>query len=56
MEALTGFKVEITHLDGNKRFIMSDPGEIINQGDIKTVKELGLPKFQSPWEFGNMFI
>lgn len=48
MEALTGFKKEITHLDGKTRFIMSEPGEIINQGDIKTVKELGLPKFTTP--------
>ena len=56
VEALTGFKVEIIHLDEKKRFITSAPGEIITPGDIKTVKELGLPKFSSPWEFGNLFI
>ena len=48
MEALTGFRTEIVHLDGKKRFIMGDPGEIITPGDIKTVKELGLPKFSTP--------
>lgn len=55
-EALTGFKKEIDFLDGEKRFICSEPGEIISNGDVKTVKDLGLPKFTTPWEFGNMFV
>ena len=56
IEALTGFNLEITHLDGRKIQINSKPGEIIKPNQLKTVKELGLPFFESPFRFGNLYI
>lgn len=56
LEALTGFKMLITHLDGRKILIKSRPGEIIKPGELKTVEECGMPFFEAPNRFGNLFI
>jgi DnaJ family protein A protein 2 len=56
LEALTGFKRIITHLDGRKILIQTKPGEIIKPGVYKTVKELGMPFFNSPYRFGNLYM
>ena len=56
LEALTGFNLLITHLDDRKVLIKSKPGEIIKPGDIKTVKECGMPFFEHPTKYGNLYI
>ena len=56
LEALTGFELLITHLDGRKVLIKSKKGEIIKPGVIKTVKECGMPFFDHPTRFGNLYI
>ena len=56
VEALTGFQIMITHLDGRKVLIKSKKGEIIKPGCMKTVKECGMPFFDHPTRFGNLYI
>ena len=56
LEALTGFQLLINHLDNRKVLIKSKPGEIIKPGMIKTVKECGMPFFDHPTRFGNLYV
>ena len=56
MEALTGVTLAITHLDGRRILIKSSPGEIIQPQTLKTVEELGMPFFNSPFRFGHLYI
>ena len=56
LEALTGFELLITHLDGRKVLIKSKQGEIIKPGMTKTVKECGMPFYDHPTQFGNLYI
>ena len=56
LEALTGYKFTITHLDGSTHLIQSGPGEIVKPGDVKTVEELGMPLFKLTFKNGNLFI
>ena len=56
LEALTGVKIAITHLDGRRILIYTEPGEIIQPEKLKTVTELGMPFFNSPYRFGNLYI
>ena len=56
LEALTGFQLLITHLDGRKVLITSKKGEIIKPGMMKTVKECGMPFYDHPTRFGNLYI
>lgn len=59
-EALTGFKLAVTHLDGRKMVIRSKPGEVLQpqQGGmaIKAVVGGGMPIHQDPFQFGNLFL
>ncbi|MCQ2820514.1 MAG: DnaJ domain-containing protein [archaeon] len=56
LEALTGFEMVIKHLDGRKILIKTKPGQIIKPGELKTVEECGMPFFEAPNRFGNLFI
>lgn len=56
VEALSGFEMIIEHLDKRKIHIKTKPGDIIKPGDLKTVKECGMPFFNSPYRFGNLYI
>lgn len=56
LQALTGFKLIITHLDGRKIEVKTKPDEIIKPGKLKTIKELGMPFFNSPYRYGNLYI
>jgi DnaJ family protein A protein 2 len=55
-EALTGFSFIFEHLDGKKVLIKSKEGEIVNHGLIKTVKDLGMPFYEQPHKFGNLYL
>jgi DnaJ family protein A protein 2 len=56
IEALTGCELAIEHLDKRKILIKSKPMEVIKPGVLKTVKELGMPFFEQPYRFGNLYI
>lgn len=56
LQALTGLKFVITHLDGRKILIYTQPGEIIKPLKLKTVKELGMPFFNAPYKYGNLYL
>ena len=55
LKALTGVKIIINHLDGRKILIQSKPDEIIQPDTLKTVKELSMPFFNSPYRYGNLY-
>ena len=56
IEALGGFEMTIQHLDKRIILIKTKPGEIIKPGELKTVKECGMPVFNSPYRFGHLYI
>jgi len=53
---LSGFEIIIEHLDKRKIQLKTKPGEVIKPGELKTVKECGMPFFNSPYRFGNLYI
>lgn len=55
-EALTGFTYVFEHLDKKKIIIKSREGEKLSHGMIKTVKDLGMPFFESSHKFGNLYL
>jgi DnaJ family protein A protein 2 len=56
LEALTGFELTIEHLDKRIVQLNSKPGMIIKPGLLKTVHECGMPFFDRPFKFGNLYI
>lgn len=56
IEALGGFELVIEHLDKRKIHVKTKGGEIIKPGELRTVKECGMPFFNSPYRFGNMYV
>jgi DnaJ family protein A protein 2 len=55
-EALCGFQFTITHLDGRKLTVCSQPGEIIKPGQKKCIVGEGMPKWKDPKKFGDLVI
>ena len=55
-DSLTGFSFELTHLDGKKVTIKSPPGRVIAHGDKMVVKEGGMPIYNRPFCYGDLFI
>ena len=56
LEALTGVKIIFNYLDGRRILIQSNPNEIIQTGELKIIDELGMPLFNSPLRYGNLYI
>jgi len=56
LEALTGFKMVVTHLDDRKILIQNKPGEVIKPGMLKTVRDCGMPFFEGGYRFGNLYL
>jgi DnaJ family protein A protein 2 len=56
LQALTGIKLVLTHLDGRKILIQSKNAEVIKPGVFKTVKDLGMPFHNSPYRYGNLYL
>jgi DnaJ homolog subfamily A member 2 len=56
LEALTGFELTIEHLDGRKIIVKPRQGEIIKPGVAKTVKECGMPFYDAPYKYGNLYV
>ena len=55
-EALIGVKSAINHLNGKRILIQTKPDEIIQPETIKTVKGFGMPFFNSPDKYGNLYV
>jgi DnaJ family protein A protein 2 len=56
LQALTGLSFVITHLDGRQILIKTKEGDVIKPLVLKTVKELGMPFYMSPYRYGNLYI
>jgi len=56
LESLTGFELLIEHLDRRKILVKNEPGNIIKPGVLKTVVDCGMPFFDRPYKFGNLYI
>jgi len=54
IDALTGTRFIITHLDGHKIVIQSN--EIVKPGDLKEITNEGMPVPTRPYEHGNLYI
>ena len=56
IDALTGVDFTVTHLDGKKFRVQSEPGDVIKPNSLMTLRELGLPFFKTPYKNGHLFI
>lgn len=56
VQALTGYEIVIEHLDKRKMKIYNKPQDIITPGILKTVKNQGLPFFEQPYKYGNLYL
>lgn len=56
LQALTGFEFIFEHLDKKRIKLSTKPGEVITPGLFKTCRELGMPFFEQPFRFGNLYI
>ena len=56
LEALTGSNFQLTHLDGTKMNISTEPGDVIQHEMVKTIHNKGMPFFKDPLSYGNLFI
>jgi len=56
VEALCGFQFTITHLDGRKLLVKSEPNDIIKPGDVKAILEEGMPIYKRPMDKGVLYI
>jgi DnaJ family protein A protein 2 len=56
IEALAGFQFTLKHLDDRVLMIKSEKTEIIKPGDVRVIKDEGMPRHKSPFEKGNLYI
>ncbi|KAF5196559.1 Chaperone protein dnaj protein [Thalictrum thalictroides] len=56
VEALCGFQFIITHLDGRRLVIKSQPGEVIKPDQYKAIDDEGMPMYQRPFMRGKLYI
>jgi len=55
-EALCGYELRITHLDGRVLRVASASGQVVTPGDIKCVIGEGMPIHKRPYEKGRLII
>ncbi|KAI3968112.1 hypothetical protein MKW92_051839 [Papaver armeniacum] len=55
-EALCGFQFALTHLDGRKLLIKSNPGEVTKPGSSKAVNDEGMPMYGRSFMKGKLCI
>lgn len=55
-EALTGFQFGVTHLDEREILVRSAPGDIIKEGDVRSIMGEGMPRANNPLIKGNLHI
>ena len=55
-QALLGFNFTLKGLDGKEFVVSSIQGEVVQNGDIKSVKGKGLPFHRDPMSHGNLIV
>jgi len=55
-EALCGYELRVSHLDGRQLRFVSTPGEVVTPGDIKCIMNEGMPIYKRPYEKGRLII
>lgn len=55
-EALCGYELRITHLDGRILRVKSTVGEVVTPGDVKCIVGEGMPMHKRPYEKGRLII
>ncbi|KAJ3036531.1 Type I HSP40 co-chaperone [Rhizophlyctis rosea] len=56
LTALAGGQFAIEHLDNRVLLVTILPGEVIKTGDIKTIRNEGMPIYRRPFDKGNLYI
>lgn len=56
LEALTGFSFTIPHLDGRTLLVKSDPTMVVRPGDVKAIKDEGMPQKHNPYVRGSLYV
>lgn len=56
LEALTGVRFVLEHMDGQKYLISSPAGEVLGVNALKAVKDCGMPLRNDHYTRGNLFI
>lgn len=56
LQALTGFSFPIIHMDDRVLMVKSRPGEIITPGEIKAIRDQGMPQHKNPYVMGSLYI
>jgi len=55
-EALCGYELRVTHLDGRILRVRGTPGQVVTPGDTKCVAGEGMPIHKRPYEKGRLII
>lgn len=55
-EALCGYAHCFEHLDGRKKVIRTLPGEVLRHNHIKLMRGAGMPVFNKPTDFGDLYV
>jgi len=56
VNALTGFKFLVTHLDNREIVVDIPPGDILKPNDARQIRNEGMPYYSRPYQHGNLFI
>eukprot|EP01120_Amphizonella_sp_Union-15-10_P017274 TRINITY_DN9554_c0_g1_i1.p1 TRINITY_DN9554_c0_g1~~TRINITY_DN9554_c0_g1_i1.p1 ORF type:complete len:229 (-),score=53.99 TRINITY_DN9554_c0_g1_i1:57-743(-) len=56
VEALSGLELTIPHLDGRVLLIKTESGEVIKPGEVREIKNEGMPIRKHPKERGNLYV
>jgi DnaJ family protein A protein 2 len=56
VDSLIGYSYVFKHLDGRDVLVEIKPGQIIRPGDIREVKNCGMPVYSRTYEYGSLFI
>jgi len=56
IEALTGTKFIVKHLDCRTLVVTTTPGDVIKPGDIRSIEGEGMPQYKRPFEKGNLLV
>lgn len=55
-EALCGYTHCFKHLDGRNKLIRTQPGEVLRHNHIKLMRGAGMPVFNKPTDFGDLYV
>jgi len=56
VNALTGFKFVVTHLDNREILVDIPAGDILKPNDVRQIRNEGMPYYTRPYQHGNLFI